>query len=86
MEIGAPELTGGGAVGLGTILVWQFIRLVGKLQQWLDSVAKQRENEEKHQRAVEFKLDEVVAAIRSIGAPVAVPDSPTPITQVPRSR
>lgn len=62
MELGIPELTGGGAVGLGTILVWQLIRLIGKIQLYLDGTVEHRESMEK-------KIDELIAAVRTLGAP-----------------
>jgi len=60
MELGVPEITGGGAVGLGTILVWQLVRLVGKMQVYFDGMTE-------HRVAMESKLDALISAVRAIG-------------------
>ena len=73
MEIGAPEITGGGAVGLGTIVVWQLMRLVSKIQVYFEGM-------EKHRQAMEGKLDELIAGVRAIGpAPRFVEPTTTPV-------
>ncbi len=75
MEIDPGTVTGGGAVGLGTILLWQLIRLIGKVQTYFEGM-------EQHRKKVEDKLDELVNAIRAIGAPTPIERRPTPITEI----
>lgn len=62
VEIGAPEITGGGAVGLGTILVWQLIRLIGKVQAYLEETVT-------HRKSMEAKFDVLIAGVKAMAAP-----------------
>lgn len=78
MDIGTPEITGGGAVGLGTILLWQFVRLIGKVQKYFDTM-------DDHRKALEDKLDTLIVAVRGVGAPVPVDRQNTPIRDISAS-